>query len=81
MNTELPDSLVVKNDTRILFFVMDGLGGLPAKEHGGTELQLARTPNLDDLASRSSCGLLTPIAPGITPGAARGILHSLDLTR
>ncbi|MFH0813799.1 MAG: 2,3-bisphosphoglycerate-independent phosphoglycerate mutase [Pseudomonadota bacterium] len=72
MYTEIPDSLVIKNNTKILFLILDGLGGLPIEEYGGTELQVAWTPNFDQLAGRSSCGLLTPIAPGITPGSGPG---------
>jgi 2,3-bisphosphoglycerate-independent phosphoglycerate mutase len=36
---------------------------------GGTELQVARTPNLDKVAEVSSCGLMDPVGPGITPGS------------
>ena len=39
------------------------------EEKGGTELQVARTPNLDHLAEVSSCGLMEPVSPGITPGS------------
>jgi len=68
MEPEFIDSLVVKNDTKIIFLIMDGLGGLPM---GGreTELEAANTPNLDALARKSVCGLLDPIGYGITPGS------------
>jgi 2,3-bisphosphoglycerate-independent phosphoglycerate mutase len=69
MNPELIDGLIVKNETKIVFLVMDGLGGLPDAKTGLTELEAARTPNLDDLAKRSTCGLLDPIGYGITPGS------------
>ncbi|MFZ6030154.1 MAG: 2,3-bisphosphoglycerate-independent phosphoglycerate mutase [Chloroflexota bacterium] len=55
--------------TRIVFLVMDGLGGLPRDPGGATELEAAHTPNLDRLAAEGICGLHQPIAPGITPGS------------
>ena len=61
--------LVIPNTTKIVMVVMDGLGGAPMDEGGGTELEVARTPNLDELAARSSCGLHDPIGTGITPGS------------
>jgi 2,3-bisphosphoglycerate-independent phosphoglycerate mutase len=72
MKPEIPDSLVITGDTKILFLILDGVGGLQNDEHGGTELEVAKTPNLDALAARSSCGLSTPIAPGVTPGSGPG---------
>ncbi|OPY86294.1 MAG: cofactor-independent phosphoglycerate mutase [Syntrophaceae bacterium PtaU1.Bin231] len=69
MQDELVDSLIVKNEKKILFLVMDGLGGLPVEGRDKTELEAARTPNLDRLAKGGVCGLLDPIGPGITPGS------------
>lgn len=63
------DPLVIENTTKIIFLVMDGVGGLPMAGKAGTELQVAQTPNLDRLATDSICGLLDPILPGITPGS------------
>jgi 2,3-bisphosphoglycerate-independent phosphoglycerate mutase len=71
---ELMQSLSIKNDTKIVLLVMDGVGGAPMEPGGPTELEAARTPNLDALAARSSCGLSTPVAPGITPGSGPGHL-------
>ena len=63
------EELVIGGTSKIVFLIMDGLGGLEQKETGATELNIARTPNLDSLAAQSICGLLDPISPGITPGS------------
>jgi 2,3-bisphosphoglycerate-independent phosphoglycerate mutase len=66
---ELMSNLAEEEETKILLIVLDGLGGLPMTPEGPTELEAARTPNLDALAARSICGLSTAVAPGITPGS------------
>ena len=63
------DSLIEKNESKIVFLIFDGLGGLPMEGGRGTELQVAKKPRLDELAARSICGLLDPLSPGLTPGS------------
>ena len=60
--------------SKVVMLVVDGLGGAPHPETGKSELEEARTPNLDKLASRSVCGLTTPVMPGVTPGSGPGHL-------
>jgi 2,3-bisphosphoglycerate-independent phosphoglycerate mutase len=62
------------NGKKIVYVIMDGLGGLGDSDSGETELQVAHTPNLDHLAKQSSCGLLETVGPGITPGSGPGHL-------
>jgi 2,3-bisphosphoglycerate-independent phosphoglycerate mutase len=71
---ELMQNLSIENDTKIVLLILDGVGGAPMEPGGPTELEAARTPNLDDLAARSSCGLSIAVAPGITPGSGPGHL-------
>ncbi len=54
---------------KIVLLVLDGLGGLPMEAGGLTELETARTPNLDRMASAGTLGQSIPIRPGITPGS------------
>jgi len=72
--TTIWEDLVWKRGGRIVYLVLDGLGGIPHPTTGCTELQAARTPNLDALAKQSSCGLLEMVGPGITPGSGPGHL-------
>ncbi|NTW76229.1 MAG: 2,3-bisphosphoglycerate-independent phosphoglycerate mutase [Syntrophaceae bacterium] len=69
MDSEFVDRLIVKNDKKIVFLIMDGLGGVPQSSGGQTELEAALTPNLDQLAASGTCGLLDPVGYGITPGS------------
>jgi len=65
----LVSSLVIPGTTKIVLLVLDGLGGVPLEPGGMTELETARTPNLDALARDGVCGLHDPISRGITPGS------------
>jgi 2,3-bisphosphoglycerate-independent phosphoglycerate mutase len=69
MEREIIDRLAVKNGQKIIFLIMDGLGGLPQAGDTKSELEAAFTPNLDRLAAAGTSGLLDPVAPGITPGS------------
>lgn len=72
-NIQLLSSLKVPADSKVLLFVMDGLGGLPGP-NGKTELEAASTPNLDALAAKGAVGLMDPVRRGITPGSGPGHL-------
>jgi 2,3-bisphosphoglycerate-independent phosphoglycerate mutase len=71
---ELTRELHVKNDSKIVMLVADGLGGLPMEAGGKTELETAKTPNLDALARHAVQGLSIPVKPGIAPGSGPGHL-------
>jgi 2,3-bisphosphoglycerate-independent phosphoglycerate mutase len=70
----LTRELHIKNNSRIVMYVGDGLGGLPQEPGGLTELETAKTPNLDALAARGVCGSSIPVFPGISPGSGPGHL-------
>lgn len=71
---DIVKGLIQKNDNKIVFLVIDGLGGLPMERGGKTELETAVTPRLDTLAAEAECGLHMPIGFGVTPGSAPGHL-------
>ncbi len=74
MNLEFLRELIIPASTKIAMIVLDGLGGLPLTPDGKTELETARTPNLDALAARSALGLSVPLGPGITVESGPGHL-------
>jgi 2,3-bisphosphoglycerate-independent phosphoglycerate mutase len=69
----LISSLVMENDKRIVLLVMDGIGDCD-NDGRGTALQLANTPNMDELAIRSALGQHLPVATAVTPGSGPGHL-------
>lgn len=64
---ELFEKISIENQKKMIMIILDGLGGLPI--NGKTELETAKTPNLDDLAFDSELGLTHPISIGVTPGS------------
>ncbi|MCJ7769609.1 MAG: 2,3-bisphosphoglycerate-independent phosphoglycerate mutase [Dehalococcoidales bacterium] len=74
VNIDLIRAISRSSASKIILLVVDGLGGIQDPETGKTELESARTPNLDTLATKSITGLSEPISPGITPGSAPGHL-------
>ncbi|MFC1990112.1 2,3-bisphosphoglycerate-independent phosphoglycerate mutase [Chloroflexota bacterium] len=74
VDLDLLKTVSISSPTKIVFLVVDGLGGLPRLETGKTELETSNTPNLDKLAAEGICGLSDPVGPGITPGSTPGHL-------
>ncbi|MBI4300530.1 MAG: phosphoglycerate mutase, partial [Chloroflexi bacterium] len=74
MDLETLKDISIASPSKIVLLVMDGLGGLPHPETGKTELETARTPNMDGLARKGICGLTVPGGPGFTPGSGPGHL-------
>ncbi len=68
MTLELLTRLSETSDSKIVFLIFDGLGGLDV-DGRGTALESAATPNLDILAAEGTVGFAHPIQPGITPGS------------
>ncbi|MDY7003295.1 MAG: 2,3-bisphosphoglycerate-independent phosphoglycerate mutase [Cyanobacteriota bacterium] len=68
------EKLAWKKGGKIIYLILDGVGGLSDPNKGGTELQVANTPNLDRVAKKASCGMLEIVGPGITPGSGPGHL-------
>jgi 2,3-bisphosphoglycerate-independent phosphoglycerate mutase len=71
---DLTRQLHTKNGSKIVLLVGDGLGGLPQQPGGLTELETAKTPNLDKLAKEGVLGGSVPVLPGISPGSGPGHL-------
>ncbi len=69
---EIIKDLTVRNETKLLMVVLDGVGDIPL--NGKTPLQAANKPNLDKLAAESELGLTVPVIRGITPGSGPGHL-------
>ena len=69
MNDELLKEVITDGESKIVLVVSDGLGGLPDRKTGLTELETAQTPHLDWMAQKGSCGLSVPIGCGVTPGS------------
>lgn len=71
-NPTLLPRLARVTPTRLLFVVLDGLGGAIGAEP--TALERAHHPHLDELARRSALGRYVPVADGVTPGSGPGHL-------
>lgn len=69
MEIEDLKSLLAPVNSKIVLLVMDGLGGLPIEPGGKTELETAKTPNMDRIAAEGILGQSVPISSGITPGS------------
>ncbi len=64
---KLLPSLINEKKVKMLLFVIDGVGGI--NQSGKTELEMAKTPNMDRISKLSSLGMIIPVDYGITPGS------------
>jgi 2,3-bisphosphoglycerate-independent phosphoglycerate mutase len=70
LNKTLLPQIARRTDSRIVFIVLDGLGGVLGE--APTALQASKHPNLDALASRSALGRHIAVAHGVTGGSGPG---------
>ena len=56
-------------DAKVVLLIMDGLGGLPHPKTEKTELEYAKTPNMDKLVKEGMSGLMSTLGRGIIPGS------------
>jgi 2,3-bisphosphoglycerate-independent phosphoglycerate mutase len=72
----MKDHFILRNDKKIIFLVLDGLGDIPDPRHSHmTPLEAAIKPNIDLLAiERGILGRTIPVGIGITPGSGPGHL-------
>jgi len=72
----MKDHFILRNDRKIIFLVLDGLGDIPDPGHSHmTPLEAAIKPNIDLLAiERGILGRTIPVGIGITPGSGPGHL-------
>ena len=61
-------------DGKIVLLVLDGVGDIRNADQPRTALEVAETPILDALATRSALGRIVPVAQGVTPGSGPGHL-------
>jgi 2,3-bisphosphoglycerate-independent phosphoglycerate mutase len=72
IGTDEMSRLAQVTPSKIVLFVMDGIGGLPHPKTGKTELETAQRTHLDAVAREGISGLAYTVSPGITPGSAPG---------
>ena len=70
------DNLILANNNKIIFLILDGLGDIPDPAHSfTTPLEAAKKPNIDRLAvERGVLGRTIPVGIGVTPGSGPGHL-------
>jgi 2,3-bisphosphoglycerate-independent phosphoglycerate mutase len=68
--------LTLRNDNKIIFLILDGLGDIQNPKFSYlTPLEAAKKPNMDDLATKAGVlGRIMPVDIGITPGSGPGHL-------
>lgn len=76
MELALARKLARPGPSKVVFCLVDGLGGLPKHETLRSELEQADISNLDRLAVKSEVGLTAP-PPGVTLGERDGVLALL----
>lgn len=65
--------IVIKNETKLVLFVMDGLGDIPNPSYSyKTPLMVAKKENIKKILNKSALGLGIPVFRGITPGSGPG---------
>ncbi len=67
--TNVVETIAQTSGGKMILLVADGLGGLPHPDTGLTEVETAKTPNLDAVAAAGITGLHVPIVHGVTPGS------------
>lgn len=70
LNQVLLPHIAQQTPSRIVYIVLDGLGGVLGKEP--TALQRSSHPHMDALAKESALGRHHPVGYGVTPGSGPG---------